>query len=200
MHESQRHQVSRRPRLLEAHRAALGASPAAVGGRCAGRAGQGWRASLRGARCSEYSTVCMPISSVCTMPCMPTRKTAVCVFDRMSAIDPDCSSTSDARAMPDWCMSRSTYSHPTPSSTCAVRTEGSAHARGRQRGAGRRRGERRASAAHVERGERGQHGNGSRHKNCGYGESLALGGESEFAPFDAREEREQDRQPCTWVR
>jgi hypothetical protein len=29
---------------------------------------------------------------------------------------------------------------------------------------------------------------------------LALGGESGFAPFDAREEREQDRQPCTWVR
>ena len=28
---------------------------------------------------------------------------------------------------------------------------------------------------------------------------LALGGESEFAPFDAREEREQDRQPCTWA-
>ena len=30
MHESQRHQVSRRPRLLEAHRAALGASHDAV--------------------------------------------------------------------------------------------------------------------------------------------------------------------------
>ena len=116
----------------------------------------------------------MPISSVCTMPCMPTRKIAVCVSDRMPAIDSDCSSTSDVRAMPDWCMSRSTYSHPTPSSTCAARTEGSAHARGRQRGADRRRREWRASAAHVERGERGQHGNGSRHKNSWYSASVML--------------------------
>ena len=117
------------------------------------------------ARCSEYSTVCMPISSCA--PCRACRRgkpRCACstdVRDRLRLLE-HVRRARDARLVHE-------QEHVQPPDTEYVRCAyEEAHARGRQRGAGRRRGERRASAAHVERGERGQHGNGSRHKNCGY--------------------------------
>ena len=111
--------------------------------------GRGWRASLRDMRCSEYSTVCVPISSVCSSPCMSIRKIAACVHGRMPASDSDCSFMYDARAMPGCITMSCKYASTRSTSAGTARARRAAHVRARHRDAYRRRQGRRAIAMYA---------------------------------------------------
>ena len=102
--------------------------------------------ALRGMPCSEYSTVCMPISSVCSSPCMSIRKIAACEPDRMAASDSDCWFMYGARAMPGCITMSCKYASTRSTSACTARVRRAARARARHRDAYRRRQGRRAIA------------------------------------------------------